>query len=82
MATIIFLSGFILSVVIMKHNSEEGSVRIASEIFLTCTFVSAGLLGWRQATNAVRDVIQNGKTKRDVNNGVSEEPSPLPVTDP
>jgi len=80
MATVIFLSGLVFSIVLMRHNGGEES-RQATEVMLTCAFIAAGLLGWRQATNMVRSAIQNGKTERD-DNGISEEPSPLPVAEP
>jgi hypothetical protein len=80
MAAIIFLSGLIFGILIFHYNQSAGLDK-ATEVFLTCTIVSAGLLGWRQAATTVRTFL-NGKANGGNDNGVSKESAPLPVAEP
>ena len=78
MATVIFIAGLVLSLIILKQSDIES----AKSVFINCTFVSAGLLGWRQATTAVRNAIPAKFLNRDNDDTVSDESPEVPVTDP
>jgi hypothetical protein len=75
MAAVIFLAGAVFSIFILK---TDGGVDEASQIFLTCTVVSSGLLGFRQATTAIKSMAKN--TVYD--DGLSEESSEVLDTNP
>jgi hypothetical protein len=78
MATVIFLAGLVISLMLIRRSEIDSAVKI----FSTCTAVSAGLLGWRQAANAVKSLpttLLNGLKNDD---RVSDEHSEVSVTDP
>ena len=78
MATVIFFAGLVISLMLIKRYEIDSAVKI----FSTCTAVSAGLLGWRQAANAVKSLpttLLNGLKNDD---RVSDEHSEVSVTDP
>lgn len=77
MAAVIFLAGTVFSMMLFKSDTSS-----ATQVFTTCTITAAGLLGWRQATNALKGIptsILNGLKNDD---RVSDEHSEVPVTDP
>ncbi len=75
MASVIFLAGTVFSIFLLKI---DGGITAASQIFLTCTVVSAGLLGFRQATTAFKSMAKT--TVYD--DRVPEERSEVFDTDP
>lgn len=78
MASVIFVMGWTFSFII------RAEADLAVKVIITSMTISAGLLGWRQATNTLRSVFPNGDGKN--NNGddnrISEESSEAPITDP
>lgn len=61
MAAVIFLTGAVFAIMLLSHGGRAE----ASQVFLTCTVVSAGLLGCRQTMNAF-------KARQNYNNNNSE----------
>lgn len=57
MATTIFLGGTVFAILLLA----QGGRAEATQVFTTCVVTAAGLLGCRQAANAVRSRWQNGK---------------------
>lgn len=55
MAATIFLVGAVFSIILLG----QGGRAEATQIFTTCVVTAAGLLGCRQAANAVRSRWQN-----------------------
>lgn len=55
MASIIFLAGTIFSIILL---TKETGIDDATQVFLTCTVTSAGLLGFRQATTAFKTMAK------------------------
>jgi len=80
MASIILVLGFAFSILLLKDDSLKTH---APTIFSTCVVITAGLLGWRQATTTLKSTIPFW-TKKSVlyDDGVSKESSEVPVTDP
>lgn len=56
MAATIFLVGAAFAIILLG----QGAKAEATQIFSTCVVTAAGLLGCRQAANAVRSRWQNG----------------------
>ena len=75
MASVIFLAGTVFSIFLLR---ADGGIAEASQIFLTCTVVSAGLLGFRQATTAFKSMAK----KVVYDDRVSEERSEVFDTNP
>ena len=55
MAATIFLVGAVFAIILLG----QGGTAEATQIFTTCVVTAAGLLGCRQAANAVRSRWQN-----------------------
>ena len=77
MATVIFLAGLLISLLILKTSQDA-----AVSVFTKTTAVSAGLLGWRQAANAVKSLPTTLLNRLKNDDRVSDKHSEVPVTDP
>ena len=78
MATVIFLAGLVFSLLILK----QADIDAAKSVFINSTFVSAGMLGWRQATSAVKGALPTNILNRLTNdNRLPDESSEVPVAD-
>ena len=56
MAAVIFLAGTVFSIFLLR---ADGGTAVATQVFITCTLTSAGLLGFRQATTAFKTMAKH-----------------------
>lgn len=77
MAFVIFAGGLAFSLILLNKSDIE----TARSVFMKCTVVSAGLLGWRQVNTTAKTAIQTKFLKGDNDDRLSDKSSEVSVAD-